>query len=252
MKLHPSISKNIREFFLRQGVGKGMVYMTVGSVLVSLFITILITNFLGSTVGRLGYGLAIIIPAVIASAASYFTLSLYIELEQSRIEIRELAITDDLTQIFNRRYFFELAEREIERSRRSGDPLAIVLFDIDDFKLVNDNHGHREGDLVLHEMCRICQVVIRPYDVFARFGGEEFIFLLPDTEEERARAFAERLRRLIAGQAVIYNGISLQITVSVGVAIFPPSRDTLDDLISRADSALYKAKDFGKNCLELA
>ncbi len=157
-----------------------------------------------------------------------------------------------MTQIFNRRYFFELAEREIERSRRNGDPLAIVLFDIDNFKLVNDSHGHRAGDLVLQETCAICQVVVRPYDVFARFGGEEFVFLLPNTDETRARAFAERLRGLIAGQAVAYNEISMQITVSVGVAVFDPNQDTLDDLICRADSALYKAKNFGKNRLEIA
>ena len=229
-----------------------MAYMTFGSILISLMITVLITNFVGSPVGLIGYSLAILIPAVIASVASYFTLSLYFELEQSRMEIRDLAITDDLTQVFNRRYFFELADREIERSRRTGGPLAIVLFDIDDFKLVNDHHGHLAGDLVLQEMCRVCQAIVRPYDVFARFGGEEFVFLLPDTDESMARAFADRLRQLIARHIVTYKDTSVQITVSVGLAVFTPRRDSLDDLISRADSALYKAKDFGKNRLETA
>lgn len=252
MKLPPSISKNISEFFLSQGIGKGMAYMTFGSILVSLLLTVLITNIFGSQVGLLGYSIAILVPAVIASVASYVTLSLYFELEQSRMEIRELAIIDDLTQAFNRRYFFELADIELERSRRSGVPLAIVLFDIDDFKLVNDSHGHLAGDLVLQEMCSACQGVVRPYDVFARFGGEEFVFLLPDTDETRARAFAERLRQLIARQVVVlYNELNMQITISVGVAVFNPRRDTLDDLISRADRALYKAKGFGKNRLEI-
>ena len=168
------------------------------------------------------------------------------------MENRELAITDDLTQVFNRRYFFELIDRELDRSRRNGAPLAIVLFDIDDFKLVNDNHGHLAGDLVLQEMCSACQVIVRPYDVFARFGGEEFVFLLPDTDESRARAFAERLRQLIARQVVVtYNESRMQITISVGVAVFNSKMDTVDDLISRADRALYKAKGFGKNRLEI-
>lgn len=252
MKLHPSISKNIREFFLRQGVGKGTAYMTFGSILISLLITFTMTNIFRSPMGVLGFSIAIIVPAITASFASYVTLSLYFELEQSRMEIRDLAITDDLTHVFNRRYFFELAGREVERTRRSGDPLAIVLFDIDNFKLINDSYGHMAGDVVLQETCKVCQVVVRPYDVFARFGGEEFIFLLPDTGELPARAFAERLRQLIARQSVIYNGTSMQITISVGLAVFNSGWDTLDHLISRADSALYRAKDLGRNRLEVA
>lgn len=252
MRLHPRISKNVREFFLSQGVGKGTAFMTFGSILFSLLVTFLVANVFGGRVTLLGYSIAILVPAITASLASYVTLSLYFELEQSRVEIRDLAITDDLTQAFNRRYFFELAGREVERSRRSRVPLAIVLFDIDDFKLINDRNGHMAGDLVLQETCKVCQAVVRPYDVFARFGGEEFVFLLPDTDESRAKAFAERLRQLIASQAVTYNGTSMNITISVGVAVFNPKWDTLDQLISRADSALYKAKDFGKNRLEIA
>lgn len=252
MKLHPSISKSIRQFLLKQGVGKGIVWLTLGSVLISVLITFLISSCFGNSPGIQGYGIAVAVPAVIASLASYINLSLYFELEQSRVEIRDLAIMDDLTQIFNRRYFFEQAVRELERSRRSGSPLAIILFDIDDFKLINDNHGHLVGDRVLQEICKKCQDVVRPYDVFARFGGEEFVFLLPDTDGSRATIFAERLRQLIAGQIVTYHQTSMQITISVGVAVFNPKRDTLDDLISRADSALYKAKDFGKNRLVIS
>jgi diguanylate cyclase (GGDEF)-like protein len=251
MKLHPKVSKSIREFFLSQGIIKGVVYLTTGSILISVLITIIITSLFGSSMGLLGLSLAIFVPAVIASIASYVTLSLYFDLEQSRQEIRSLAITDDLTQIFNRRYFFELAGRELERTRRNGRSLAIILFDVDNFKLINDSLGHMAGDLVLQEMCKACQSVVRPYDVFARFGGEEFIVLLPDCDEPRARTFAERLRQLICDQGVRYNDVSMQITVSVGVAVFDPNRDKLDDLISRADNALYKAKNFGKNRLEI-
>ena len=251
MKLHPKVSNSIREFFLSQGIVKGVVYMTLGSILISLIITVSITSLFGSFVGPLGLSLAILVPAVIASIASYITLSLYFDLEQSRQEVRNLAITDDLTKIFNRRYFFELAERELERTRRNGRPLAIILFDVDNFKLINDSFGHLAGDLVLQEMCMACQSVVRPYDVFARFGGEEFIVLLPDCDKPRALAFAERIRQLIDNQGMWFKGVNMQITVSMGVAVLDGRGEKLDDLISRADSALYKAKNFGKNRLEV-
>lgn len=250
MKLNPNISERIRSFFLNQGIGRGTLYLTVGSILISVLITFLISILFGDNPGIHGYSLSVIIPAIIASTASYITLSLYFELEQSREEIHTLANTDDLTQTFNRRYFFELAERELERSRRNGHSLAIILFDIDDFKHVNDNHGHLAGDFVLQETCQACKAIVRPYDVFARFGGEEFIFLLPDTDEKRARAMAERLRYLISEQAVTYNEIDIRLTISIGIAIFNPGNDTLDDVISRADSALYQAKYLGKNRLD--
>ena len=252
MRLHPSISKNIRQFFLNLGIYKGILFLTVGSILISVLLTYLFSIIFGSHIGIYSYSLAIAIPMIVASLASYITLSLYFELEESREEIHNLAITDDLTQIFNRRHFFELADRELERSRRSGRSLAIVLFDIDDFKGVNDSHGHLAGDRILQEMCRACQVVVRPYDVFARFGGEEFIFLLPDTDELRAKAFAERLRQLVAEHVVSFNGTNVQMTISIGTATYNSTEDTLDDLISRADSALYKAKEMGKDRLEVA
>lgn len=252
MKLHPSISKHIRQFFLKQGIGKGVAWSTAVSVLFSIIITCLFATILKIKPGIYGYSIAVITPAVIASFASYINLSLYFELEQTRTEMHDLATTDELTKIFNRRYFFEQADREIKRSQRNGCPLTIVLFDIDDFKLINDHHGHLAGDMVLQETCKACQAIIRPYDIFARFGGEEFIFLLPNTDEARAMAFAERLRDVIASQVVLFDQDSMQITISIGVSVFNPVMDTLDDLISRADKALYKAKDFGKNRLAIS
>jgi len=252
MKLNPNNSEKIQRFFIQQGLIRGVLYLTVGSIVISVSITFLISNFFGHNAGIQGYTIAIIVPAIIASTVSYVNLSMYFELERSRQEIHTLAITDDLTQVFNRRHFFELAQRELDRSRRNGHSLAIVLFDIDDFKDVNDSHGHLAGDIVLQEICRACKVIVRQYDVFARFGGEEFIFLLPDTDEARAVTVAERLRQLIARQVVSFSTLSVQMTISVGVTIFDPERDTLDDLISRADGALYTAKRMGKNRLQVA
>jgi diguanylate cyclase (GGDEF)-like protein len=252
VKTKPDTSKKIRQFFLQQGIGKGVLYLTVGSILVSVLLTFLISTVFGNNPGVQGYSLAVIIPAIIVSITGHYNLNLYFDLEQSHQEIRALANTDDLTQIFNRRHFFELAKRELERSRRNSHALAIILFDIDDFKSINDSYGHLAGDFILKESCQACKAIVRPYDVFARFGGEEFIFLLPDTDTARAKAVADRLRLLIAQHVVAYNGISVRITISVGIAVFDSKKDTLDDLISRADNALYRAKRLGKNRLEVA
>jgi diguanylate cyclase (GGDEF)-like protein len=252
MKINPQFSEKIRQFFANQGIGRGVIYLTVGSVLISVLITFLVSNILGNNPGVQGYIIAIVVPTIIASIVSYINLNLFFELEQSRQEIRALANTDDLTQIFNRRYFLELAKREIERSRRTAHPLAVILFDIDDFKKVNDSLGHLAGDFVLQETCRACKLMTRPYDIFARFGGEEFIFLLPDADRVRGKAVANRLRQVIAEHTIIHNNTTVQITISIGLAVFDPKRDTLDDLIRRADSALYKAKRLGKNRLEIA
>ena len=247
MKLSPTISKHIRHLILNQGVARSSLFIIAVSTLLSVLIAKLVATLLPGIFGKFNIARAIIIPLLIAPPFSYIFMSLYFELEKLREEVHMLANTDELTKIYNRRYFFELAEREFERSRRNGSALAIILLDIDDFKPVNDSHGHLAGDFFLQEMCKACQVVVRPYDIFARFGGEEFIFLLPDTDEVRAKAFAERLRQLMAEQVVSFNGATLQRTISAGITIFKSSGDTLDDLISRADSALYHAKELGKN-----
>jgi len=252
MKLNPKISETISHFFLNQGVTRGVLYLTVGSILFSVLVTFFVSRLFGGNASLHGYSIAIIVPTILASTIGYISLSMYFELERSRQEIHALAITDELTQIFNRRHFFQLAQRELERSRRNGHPLAIVLFDIDDFKQVNDSHGHMAGDLVLKETCQACKVTVRPYDIFARFGGEEFIFLLPDTDDTRAVAVADRLRQVIAERVVFFDTGNVQMTISIGIAIFNPKKDTLDDVISRADSALYIAKKLGKNRLEVA
>ena len=252
VKIKPDTSKKIRQFFLHQGVDRGVLYLTFGSILISVLITFLTSTIFGNNPGIQGYSLAIVIPAIIASIVGHITLNLYFELEHSQQEIRTLANIDDLTQVFNRRHFFELAKRELERSRRNGHALAIILFDIDDFKSINDSYGHLAGDFILRESCQACKVIVRSYDVFARFGGEEFIFLLPDTDKARAKAVADRLRLLIAEHVVDFNEISVRITISVGIAVFDPKKDTLDDLIGRADNALYRAKRSGKNRLEVA
>ena len=162
-------------------------------------------------------------------------------------EIYRMTIFDGLTQIHNKRYLYEALEREIIRGRRHERDLAILLFDIDHFKRINDVHGHLAGDFVLKEVARIVQSRIRRDEVFARYGGEEFAIILPETSIEGAAALGETLRQKVAEHLFVFQADSIRVTISVGVALLQEGDRTANDLIKRADERLYHAKNSGRN-----
>ncbi len=163
-------------------------------------------------------------------------------------KIQQLATIDPLMGLYNRRHFFELAYNEFNRAVRYARPLSILMIDIDDFKQINDSHGHLVGDQVLRIIAERCRLTLRAVDVVARYGGEELVALLPDTGMHDARLAAERLRQNLA-QTVIHSDIkNLLITASLGVSTYNGAQDhSLEMLIDRADQALYLAKHLGKN-----
>ncbi|HEX2981720.1 MAG TPA: diguanylate cyclase [Anaerolineaceae bacterium] len=168
--------------------------------------------------------------------------------KQAEMLLQEMAITDPLTGVYNRRHFFHLAEAEIERARRLGQQVSLVLMDVDHFKTVNDTLGHVAGDQVLQELTRRCLENLRSYDAMARYGGEEFIILLPETGTEAALQVAERLRVCVAGQPIATRTGLAKVTISQGVAVLTGAMDfSLDQWIDRADQALYQAKQSGRN-----
>ncbi len=171
------------------------------------------------------------------------------KLQENQEKLRQMAITDYLTGIFNRRHFFELAETELERARRYQHPFSIILFDIDRFKRVNDTYGHAAGDQVLCTITAQCRENLRENDIFARYGGEEFVILLPETSLERAKKMAERTRENIANFAIEIGDASISITISFGVASLANGTLALDELLARADKALYASKEAGRNCV---
>lgn len=162
-------------------------------------------------------------------------------------KLHQQATTDEITGIFNRRHFLELAQSELKRAIRNKRPLAIVLFDIDYFKQINDTYGHAVGDQALRTFTEICQKSIRESDVFARFGGDEFALLLPETNCEHANKVVERIRQNMASQPVDLNGNLATITISLGLSCLEREDETLDRLLGRADMALYQAKEEGRN-----
>ena len=162
-------------------------------------------------------------------------------------ELQRLATTDTLTGILNRRQFFILAEQEVERSRRYGRTLALLLYDIDHFKQVNDTFGHQAGDVVLRELAKLVHEQLRRNDIEGRVGGEEFAVLLPETTISEAVVLAERIRGIIESFAINIGETSLHITASFGVTAVKENDVALDSIYKRADSALYEAKNAGRN-----
>jgi diguanylate cyclase (GGDEF)-like protein len=185
-----------------------------------------------------------------AQVAELFASQVAIAMDNSRrVEQYELqAVTDGLTGLYNRRAFMPLGEKEVGRARRYRRPLSLILFDIDHFKRVNDSHGHLIGDHVLEVLTRLVGKTTRATDIVCRYGGEEFIVLMPEAGREEGLAMAERLRQEISRMTVVTAGGTLSLTVSLGVAALRPEEDdNLESLIARADRAMYQAKAAGRD-----
>ena len=162
-------------------------------------------------------------------------------------EVERLAITDSLTGLYNHRHLFELAGHEFQRAHRYRLPLSVMMLDIDEFKRVNDTHGHAIGDQVLQGVAECCRKELREVDVIGRYGGDEFVALLPETGLSAACQVAERLRKSIAERALDTKAGRVTVTVSLGVAVLDDKHLTPEILLDRADKALYVAKQNGRN-----
>jgi diguanylate cyclase (GGDEF)-like protein len=183
-------------------------------------------------------------------ALSALAVQAGVAIENARLHrvVERQAVTDSLTGLANRRQFYEVLGREYERAQRFGQPVSLILLDIDDFKLINDSRGHLAGDAVLHSVAATLGEVIREIDLAARYGGEEFAVLLPQTGPEGAANLAERLRTEIAARSIRFGTEEITgVTASFGVAAGPVHDQTQIDLIASADAALYQAKREGKN-----
>lgn len=170
------------------------------------------------------------------------------KLEQSQRDLRNLAILDGLTGVYNRREFNLQLRAELERSERYQHPCSLIMMDIDYFKKLNDTHGHQGGDEVLRVVAALLKQEVRPTDRVARYGGEEFAVILPETTGDKALGVAERLRETIAISPIsISEEMIINVTVSIGVATFPTDATSEEKLLSLADQALYSAKKSGRN-----
>ena len=162
-------------------------------------------------------------------------------------QLAEQAMRDPLTGCFNRRVLSDTLPIELARARREGYPISIVMLDIDHFKTINDTYGHAAGDQTLQVLGNILRTAFREGDHVYRMGGEEFLVILPGVEAATAALRLNHLRETVENIQLPFEGLSVHITLSIGISVYPNNGATLDDLINKADKALYKAKDAGRN-----
>ncbi|WP_281884251.1 diguanylate cyclase [Paenibacillus sp. YYML68] len=159
----------------------------------------------------------------------------------------EMAVKDGLTGLYNRRYFIQVAEEQVQQAEAGSRQLALLLFDIDHFKKVNDTYGHPAGDLVLQHVAQGVKAVVGAAGICARYGGEEFAVVLPECSVSEAAALAEQIRSSIAAQSVVTDGVIIRVTVSLGLSVWSHEKQSLNELLKTADEALYRAKSNGRN-----
>ncbi len=185
------------------------------------------------------------------AAVNLLSLGLILMISQRlQLELDRQASYDGLTGTLNRRAFERLAEGEWSRAVRHDQPLSVLVLDLDRFKSLNDTHGHDAGDIWLKSFAELCRGLLRREDLLCRYGGEEFIALLPQTSLEQAMQAAERIRRSVEGMRISHNGTDIAVTVSIGVATWNETVTDLKTMIAAADRALYRAKAAGRNRVE--
>ena len=182
----------------------------------------------------------------LASIADYAAIAL--ENARNFQRLQELTIVDDHTGLFNSRHLQRQLESELVRARRFGHPVSVVFMDLDHFKSVNDTHGHQRGSALLREAGQLLVQQLRTVDIPVRYGGDEFVVLLPETDRVQATVCAWRLREAIANHVfLVSEGVAVRITASFGVAAFPEDASSGDDLVRKADLAMYRAKEAGRD-----
>jgi len=173
------------------------------------------------------------------------------ELEEANKELKRLSQTDRLTNLNNRGYWEECLLKEFQRQRRTHHISSLLIFDIDHFKRVNDGYGHAAGDEAILHLAKILRKNLRETDIGGRYGGEEYAVILTETDAEHAKIFAERVRRIVEASHVMYNGIEIKFTISMGIAEYSDDYENHQNWIEAADSALYEAKQGGRNQVKL-
>jgi diguanylate cyclase (GGDEF)-like protein len=222
--------------------------VTAGSTVLSVLTSLIGFWLSGMSPSTFGMAMAIITPMIVAPAASWYLVGLLFRIRELEQQASKLATYDALTDIMNRRAFLQSAESAFRLSQIQRSPLALIFIDLDFFKSVNDTHGHAAGDLVLRSAAVILNNSKRKSDLVARFGGEEFILLLPGTELAGALYLAEQLRLAFKKDELHFSGKLIRYGASLGVACLDQGDPAdLEKLIKQADQALYEAKASGRD-----
>lgn len=238
-----------RTILRRHGITTITIGITLIAIALSLGITWSVHALLNAGPLREDLAVAVIAPLVIVPLISFQILQALYHLDQAEQQLRVLSYTDELTQVYNRRYFTQYVGQEFKRAQRFGETFSIAILDLDNFKQINDQFGHFAGDYVLQTMTRILTKSIRQADILARYGGDEFIFLFPRTNRQQILAWLARIHEASAETLITLDGLQIRPLFSVGVTDYDPSIASVDELLKQADDSLYRAKRKGGNQL---
>ena len=241
----------MKQFLTTLGHAKAVIAITLLSEILVLIVTVSIELLLPNGEIMRGILVATCVTFIVAPFISWFLVDILIRLHQLEQEMRELATYDELTGLLRRRAFFEQSDHFQKLARRNGSAFCVIMVDIDNFKQVNDQYGHAAGDKLLVSFSNVVRANFRESDLVSRFGGDEFVFFLPDTSLEQALKFTERLRVSlnIANQS---NGLPIEMTISIGVVTNAAVKtENVDGFINAADKALYRAKECGGNQVQI-
>jgi len=239
----------IRKTLRKYGVWGSVVLTALLASLLSVILVLSIMLPLGIPHLEFGILVAMFCTMVVTPIISYSYMQLLVQLDKAEQRLRVFATEDDLTGAYNRRHFIELSRQELIRAKRYNYPISVLLFDIDHFKKINDGYGHHAGDKVLRKLGKICLSFVRENDFIGRLGGEEFAVFLPHTGGENAVHAAKRLLKALDTEIEV-DGHQISISVSIGVAasgVVEEEDMALEELLRKADSALYHAKRSGRN-----
>lgn len=239
----------IRQAQLRFGNAGVLLMFTVLATLLAMLASQVLVSVLALGDRLTAAWVAGLSASVLAGSLGHLILGQLALQHQSEQDLHRHASLDPLTGVFNRRHFLNQVEREWSLARRYNTDCALLVIDVDHFKRVNDGFGHRCGDLLLREIAEACSETLRQADVLARFGGEEFILFLPHTDPLGALDVAERIRERIERLNFAWNGHSIPVSASVGVAALQPKHFALEQLVHEAEDALEAAKAEGRNCV---
>lgn len=238
--------KNVLPTLLRRfGVWRITIAATLLAVFASVFLAGATLLIIEGELSFIGILLAVVIPLLLAPVSLYNNFKLVHRLDITEEQLRLLSHTDELTGVFNRRYFFEQAAREFERGKRHYRQFSVAILDFDNFKDINDVYSHLAGDAVLKHVAQICMAGLRQIDIFARYGGDEFIFLLPDTNAQQAKECLDRILEQVSTSGFQFAGHTISIRISMGVSVFRENMADFNTLMREADFALYAAKHQG-------
>ncbi len=232
-------------------------YFLIGHSLFVLFSGVAVLFYKGiisfNYVSSHGVGIGIMLEALMLAFIISYRIKMLEDIKASQDELRLMAVTDPLTQLYNRRYFYTEANYLLERARNEQTPLSLLILDIDKFKQINDSHGHPVGDQVIVLLADLLRKNSREEDLIARFGGEEFVILLPKAGQDVAERLAETLRSTVQNSPVsLRDAEPLNFTISIGGVALDTQRETIETALNLADIALYEAKNSGRNCVRFS